>query len=62
MPPSMWDLISLTRDPSMEAWRLNHWTTRVVPQIEIFYYRKSVEDLMSTVFQPSPEVLVCVIT
>ena len=32
-PPSMWDLISPTRDqiciPAMEVYILNHWTARV---------------------------------
>ena len=36
----MWDLSSLTRDqirvlqdPALEAWSLNHWTTREVPPV-----------------------------
>ena len=44
-PCSMWDLGPLTRDqtcagiklvpPSVEAWSLNHWTIREVPQISL---------------------------
>lgn len=47
---SMWELSSLTRDwthtSALEAWSLNHWTTREVPKQKDLYKNKVTERVL----------------